>query len=106
MCFKKCGSKKFTEKLSLAESLVLNSLLLTCQNDECEAKIPYGKYFRHLRSECKVLRYKKINMPEGCMGASEKKEFTPYGDKVFVVGDLNQLFLEQDEELDEDLKKQ
>ena len=66
MCFKKCGSKRFTEKMSLSEKLILNSLLFNCQNDECDAKIPYGQYFKHMRKECKVLRYKNITMPEGC----------------------------------------
>ena len=42
MCFKKCGSKRFVDKMSLSEKLILNNMLFSCQNYECEEKIPYG----------------------------------------------------------------
>ena len=66
MCFKKCGSKTFTKYANIhqMEKKVLNGLLFKCQHDECPEKIPYGKYFAHLRTKCQVKMHKKVQLPE------------------------------------------
>lgn len=110
-CFKKCGSKKF-EELSNLEYIVLGSLVFRCQNDECTDRISYFNYFDHLMNKCKVVRYRKVDVPQG---ENEKNQIekvpspwnhekNPYHN-CFFIGDLNRIYLEEDEELEEDMKQ-
>lgn len=89
------------------EKKVMNGLLFRCQHEECEEKIPYGQYFAHLRTKCTVKKHKKVQLPEGAFGPQKKVEEhkNPYFN-IFVVGDLNKLFLEEGEELSDELREQ
>lgn len=125
-CFKKCGSRQFNMCLSGIEQKIYNSLLFRCQNDECKERIPLGQYRAHLHSKCKVRTWKYIDLPKGACsqfdeygGEVDDEEEDAEGDwefddpeseasknpyyEMFLVGDLNKLYLEQDEELDTEI---
>lgn len=88
------------------EKKLLNGLLFRCQHDECTEKIPYGKYFAHLRIKCQVKKHKKVQLPEAATFANQQiEDNNPYRD-IFVVGDLNKLFLEKGDYISHDLEAQ
>jgi hypothetical protein len=64
MCYRKCGSKDCL-KISEVETNILKSLEFSCQNDECEERIAFGSYFKHMKKNCKIQTYNKIVLPEG-----------------------------------------
>ena len=64
-CFKKCGSKTWTDQLSRQEKEILGKMRFRCQNDACEEEIPYNRYVGHLKKFCKHGTYEKVKFPEG-----------------------------------------
>ena len=79
-----------------------------CQNEECEDKIKYCQYFAHMRSKCLVKRFRNCKMPDGTYTQNNNrteevlKEQQKNND-MFIVGDLNKLFLEPGEVVDAEI---
>ena len=96
--------------ISGVEAKILNSLEFSCQNDECEEKVAFGSYFKHMKRDCKVQTYKKILLPEGM--AKVKQRLTQehldlankFGGYLMLAGDLPLMFY--DKESDEQISKQ
>ena len=66
-CYKNCGSKNCLpyDEIPSREKKIMEGFKFKCLNDDCEEKIPYGKYFAHMRKHCKVQTYEKVILPEG-----------------------------------------
>ena len=107
ICYKKCGGKESTEHLFRQEEAVHQSLLFRCQNDDCDEKIPLGKYYEHMLKKCKVKTYTKVEQPEGAIADNNRREpnKNPYHGAL-VVGDLNELYLEPEEKLEDNIKNE
>ena len=60
-----------------------------------------------MRTKCTVKKHKKIQLPEGAFGppTKVKEHQNPYYN-IFVIGDLNKLFLEEGEEISDELREQ
>ena len=87
------------------------SLVFKCQHelDGCDKRIRYGNYKYHLMSECMIKRYKKIEIPQGDHVNDQitkldffKHEKNQYNN-MFFCGDLNKMYLEEDEEIEEEM---
>ena len=99
-CYKKCGSTEFTRDLKKQEKSILDNLLLRCQNDECEDKIPLKSYWGHMRKTCKIQKYEKVELPEGANGPEAEKASKPQYN--FLIGDFQKIYLENGEDMDKE----
>lgn len=127
-CFKKCGSHTFNKQLTGLEKTIYESLVFRCQNPDCVERIPLRKYRGHMLKHCKVQTFEYVDLPKGACSQFDAYGNEDDGDAVdqeddwdfvipgteaakniyhgkFLVGDLNRLYLEDGEELDEEVKQ-
>ena len=110
-CYNKCRSKtKNCVELSKFEMSILMNLKFSCQNDECEEKISYGSYSRHMTRDCKVKIYKKAIFPDGAFDSNKEesilsKHLKLNGGYNILCGDLFYLFYNQEDEIKDEYQR-
>jgi len=89
---------------------ILMNLKFSCQNDECEEKISYGSYHRHMTRDCKIKTYKTATFPCGAFDSDEnksvyQKHLELNGGFNILCGDLFYLFHCPEDEIKDEYQR-
>ena len=68
-----CGSKEYTENIGRIEKNILDNMLFSCQNEECEEEIKHSDYLAHLQYKCKYMRYRSIMVNDKDIGIPDPR---------------------------------